>query len=139
MHGWCNCKACIEEWKSRNAYWETDDEDAPHVHGSRRKAPKKVKPYDKCRDSKNHLFVWVKYMQQNYRESKVFSWGYMMNVRYAEPGEFVNRYEFKCVGCGHVKRTTYPQTGRYRCWNNYEPADYEIYETRHLDKYNNPL
>jgi hypothetical protein len=135
MHYYCNCEKCNEEWKSRNAYWETDDYEAPYKSRKKKAKTKKVKPFDKCRDSKNHLFVWVKFMHQNYRESKVFSWGYMMNVRYAEPGEFVSHYEFRCIGCGHIKKTAYPN----RRWGNAVPAEYEIYEVRHRDKYGNRI
>ena len=134
------CGCCIDHTynsggNAKGSHYEVgDDEDVPYKRRKKKEKTKKVKPYNQCKDSKNHLFVWVKVMQQNYREeSNLFMWKYMLRVRYAEPGEFVRCYESRCVGCGLVRKVAYPN----RRWGNAVPAEYEVYETRRLDKYNN--
>jgi hypothetical protein len=118
-------------------YMFGDDDDVLYKKSRSKKRRDRYQPTHapRCTEAKNHVFVWVKFMQQNYREEQSFIWSRMMNRRIAEPGEFVNRYEFRCIGCGYVKKTAYPN----RRWGNPVPTEYEVYETRHLDKYNNIL
>ena len=139
--GWYECGCCPLTYNdveiAKGSHYEIgDDDDMPYKRRKKKAREPKTKPHNKCGENKNHLFVWVKYMHQNYREEKsLFMWKYLLHVRYAEPGEFVSHYEFRCVGCGAIRKTAYP--GR-RCGNPV-PHERDIYEVRHRDKYGNRL
>lgn len=134
------CGCCIDHTYefSDNAkggtYMFGDDDDVPYRKpgGRKKRRGRYYRPAaPSCTEAKNHLFVWVKIMRQNYREESTYMWGYSSFRRFAEPGEHVEKYDLKCVGCHYIKKTVYPN----RRWGGPVPAEYEIYEVRHLDKY----
>lgn len=136
MHKWCNCEGCIDEWKARNAYWETDEQEAPYK--PRKKKPKTPKSGIKpCK----HVYVWVEYVRPYVRTEKNsifdrFPWAQTFVI----PGKFYSIYKEICLDCDDVRNSYDPriqEKRRYRSWRERKqrkPYDYEIYQTYHCDK-----
>lgn len=115
MHGWCNCKGCIEEWAARNAYHIEDDYEAPHKKVSKKKPPRKAKGCPQNNGSA-HIYVWTAHVRprvRHYYDGREWKWVHSKT-------EFWTTYKKVCVGCLKPDR-------RSR-WNA-SPQPEQIYQT----------